>query len=155
MASEAERGLKITQKVIQTVGGQVAGVMKDYQDELNEAFVNAGNKKFDVGFKITFDAAQNDSVKVKSAISFVLEKVTDSAECTVSNQPELFEEPEQEELTGSSGTQLDFNINKLLSGNGWNLTALRPAIKAIQNPHPANHEWARNGQRRNKCRGNS
>lgn len=145
MGDEALKGIKITKKVRSKAGEQVAGMLDDYQEELNKAYKLAGNGALDVTFKVTFDAAANDAVKIKAAMGFVLEKVKDSSECLVSNQPDLFEEPEQEKKEYAPLS--DTEINKVLKSTGWSLRTIMPPVTKPSYPDPANQEWARNGQR--------
>ena len=93
---------KISMKVIDKANELVAGLMRQFQDELDVAYLNSdGDKGLTVALSVKFSAGKNDTMGIDAGINFVESRIKDGNSAYVdSRQEELpLDEPKQLERT--------------------------------------------------------
>lgn len=72
--------MHINHDVLKKISGQVAGLLHDHIDEMEEAFLKSDSDKLGISMASTVEVTKDPgSMKVKTTLSFVKEKVKDEA----------------------------------------------------------------------------
>jgi hypothetical protein len=85
--------MKIGEKTITTIARLVEGLLREHIGRINQAWNNAGESDLKISLPVTLKSVKNGYIDQEVKISYVVDKVDDSAKASVNeNQPDLFEE---------------------------------------------------------------
>lgn len=74
--------MKIADKTREGILNQIEALLKDYEEEIDEAYCKS-EKKFSIGFKVDL-IPNKDMIRIKTGISFTQSKIKDMVEFNVS-----------------------------------------------------------------------
>jgi hypothetical protein len=77
------------ERVLQEGGDLLKGMLRDYQKDIQKAYLKVEDLKVSMGLKLT---PAGDGIKVETSINFVESKITDTAAITVSDTVDMFKE---------------------------------------------------------------
>lgn len=83
------------EKILSQSVSDLATLLSKHSEEIEKTYTEAEEGQgVDINLKLVFKPGKENAVTIKSAISFTAERITDSNKCTVTDQGELFVQPE-------------------------------------------------------------
>ena len=75
------------ERVLSESGDLLKGMLRDYQKDIEKAYLKTEDTKINLGLKLT---PSDTGIKVETSINFVESKVTDTATILVSDTKDMF-----------------------------------------------------------------
>lgn len=85
------------EKILNQSVNDLSALLSKHSEEIEKTYTEAEEGQgVDINLKLVFKPGKENAVTIKSAISFTAERITDSNKCTVTDQGELFVQPDTE-----------------------------------------------------------
>ena len=94
------------EKILNQSVSDLSALLSKHSEEIEKTYTEAEEGQgVDINLKLVFKPGKENAVTIKSAISFTAERITDSNKCTVTDQGELFVQPDGDGADGGDSEE--------------------------------------------------
>lgn len=96
------------EKILNQSVSDLSALLVKHSGEIEKTYDDAEEGQgVDINLKLVFRPGKENAVTIKSAVSFTAERIKDSNKCTVTDQGELFVQPEDGDGADGGDTEPD------------------------------------------------